>query len=166
MTTTTDTREKVYDILKGFSTAMFVTVGPGGRPEARPMQVARVEDSGEIWFFTGRGGTVANEIEEEAVVLLAFQNERSAYLSLRGKARNVQDRARIEQFWKEPYRTWFPGGPGDPQVELVAVDPIDAEYWDNRGSNKLEYLFEAAKAYVKGEKPDVGDPDQHAKTSL
>ena len=166
MSTITDTREKVYDILKGFSTAMFVTVGPGGRPEARPMQVARVEDSGEIWFFTGRGGTVATEIEEEAVVLLSFQKDNSAYLSLRGKARNVLDRNRIAEFWKEPYRVWFPGGPGDPNIELVAVDPIDAEYWDNRGSNKLEYLFEAAKAYVKGEKPDVEEPDHHAKTSL
>jgi general stress protein 26 len=78
----------------------------------------------------------------------------------------VQDRARTEQFWKEPYRVWFPGGPGDPEIELVAVDPIDAEYWDNRGSNKLEYLFESAKAYMKGEKPDVADPDHHAKTSL
>jgi general stress protein 26 len=86
MSTITDTREKVYDILKGFSTAMFVTVGPGGRPEARPMQVARVEDSGEIWFFTGRGGTVATEIKEEAVVLLSFQKDNSAYLSLRGKS--------------------------------------------------------------------------------
>ena len=130
------------------------------------MQVARVEDSGEIWFFTGRGGTVATEIEEEAVVLLSFQKDNSAYLSVRGKARNVVDRNRISEFWKEPYRVWFPGGPGDPNFDLVAVDPIDAEYWDNRGSNKLEYLFEAAKAYVKGEIPDVEEPDHHAKTSL
>jgi len=130
------------------------------------MQVARVEESGEIWFFTGRGGTVATEIEQEAVVLLSFQKDNSAFLSIRGKARNVVDRTRISEFWKEAYRVWFPGGPGDPEIELVAVDPIDAEYWDNRGSNKLEYLFESAKAYVKGEKPDVGDPDHHAKTSL
>ena len=54
----------------------------------------------------------------------------------------------------------------DPHVALVAVDPIDAEYWDNRGMNKLEYLFESAKAYIKGEKPAVGDIDQHAKTNL
>jgi general stress protein 26 len=166
MSTVTDTREKVYDILKSFSTAMVVSVGPGGRPEARPMQVAKVEDSGEIWFFTGRGGALATEIEEEAVVLLSFQKDNSSYLSLRGKARNVLDRTRISEFWKEPYRVWFPGGPSDPNIELVAVDPIDAEYWDNRGSNKLEYLFKAAKAYVKGEKPDVEDPDHHAKTSL
>jgi hypothetical protein len=48
----------------------------------------------------------------------------------------------------------------------VGVKPIDAEYWDNRGTNKLEYMFEAAKAYFSGEKPDIGDADKHAKTNL
>jgi general stress protein 26 len=163
----TETKKKVYEILKGFSTAMFVTIGSGGRPEARPMQIARVEDEGgDIYFFTGRGGRLATEIEDAAMVLLAFQNNSSAYLSVRGKARVIKDAARHQFYWKEAYRVWFPGGPSDPTLALVGVAPIDAEYWDNRGSNKLEYLFEAAKAYVTGEKPDVSDSDQHAKTRL
>ena len=44
MTEKTDVRAKVYDLLKSFSTAMFVTLGPTGRPEARPMHVASAED--------------------------------------------------------------------------------------------------------------------------
>lgn len=163
----TERRAKVYEILKTFSTAMFVSIGPAGRPESRPMQIARIdEEAGDIWFFTSRGGTLAEEVKEEAVVLLVFQNENSAYLSLRGKARVVEDTARIKEYWKEPYRVWFPSGPGGPEVALVGVSPIDAEYWDNRGTNKLEYMFEAAKAYVKGERPNVGDADQHGKTNL
>jgi general stress protein 26 len=163
----TDASAKVYDIIKSFSTAMFVTVGPSGRPESRPMQLARVEEEGgDVWFFTGKGGTLAREIKEEAVVLLSFQNDNSAYLSLRGKARVVEDMGRIKELWKEPYKVWFPGGPSDPEIALVGVSPIDAEYWDTRGTNKLEYLFEAGKAYVKGEKPDISDSDQHAKTKL
>ena len=162
----TQTKAKVYDILKSFSTAMIVTTGPGGRPEARPMHVARVDDDGDVFFFTGRDGTLTHEIREEAVVLLVFQNDTSAYLSLRGRARIVEDAFRIQQYWKEPYRPWFPGGPSDPQLALLAVKPIDAEYWDNRGTNKLEYLFESAKAYIKGVRPDVTDPDQHGKTNL
>jgi general stress protein 26 len=164
---TKETRKKVHDILKGFSTAMFVTIGPGGRPGARPMQIAEAEDEGgDIYFFTGRGGTLATEVKEDATVLLVFQNDHSAYLSIRGKARVIEDAARHQFYWKEAYRVWFPGGPSDANLALIGVAPIDAEYWDNRGSNKLEYLFEAAKAYMKGEKPDVDTPDQHAKTSL
>lgn len=167
MTDKNDVRAKVYDILKSFSTAMFVTIGPSGRPEARPMHVAQAEDeAADVWFFTGKRGTLVDEIKADATVLLAFQNENSAYLSLRGKARLVEDRKRIKELWKEPYRVWFPDGAEDPDVALVAVHPIDAEYWDNRGMNKLEYMFESAKAYIKGAKPDVGDIDQHAKTNL
>ena|SRR5579875_691122 len=168
MTDKKDVRAKVYDILKGFSTAMFVTVNSSGRPEARPMHVARVDDeeSGDIWFFTGKGATLIEEITAQATVLLAFQNENSAFLAIRGKARVVEDRQRINQLWKEPYRVWFPGGAEDPDIALIGINPIDAEYWDNRGTNKLEYLWESAKAYVTGEKPAVGDIDQHAKTNL
>ncbi len=167
MTDKSDVRAKVYDILKSFSTAMFVTSGPSGRPEARPMHVAHVEDEeGDVWFFAGKGATLVEEIKAKATILLAFQDQNSAYLSLRGKARLVEDPKRIQELWKEPYRVWFPGGAEDPDIALVAVKPIDAEYWDNRGANKLAYMFESAKAYIKGEKPDVGDIDQHAKTNL
>lgn len=165
--TQTDERAKVHDILKGFSTAMFVTFGHGGRPAARPMHVARMEEeAGEVWFFTGRGGTLVDDLHAEPIVLLAFQNDTSAYLSLRGRARLEHDRARMKELWKEPYKVWFPRGPEDPNIALVAVDLLDAEYWDNRGANKLEYLFEAAKAYVKGDTPVITGVDQHAKTTL
>ena len=167
MTDKNDVRARVYDLLKSFSTAMFVTLGPTGRPEARPMHVAKAEDeAADVWFFTDKGATLVEEIKADATVLLAFQNENSAYLSLRGKARLIEDRKRIKELWKESYRVWFPGGAEDSNIALVAVDPIDAEYWDNRGMNKLEYMFESAKAYIKGEKPDLGDIDQHAKTNL
>jgi general stress protein 26 len=161
-----DAREKVYEILKSFSTTMMITVGPAKRPEARPMQVAQAEENGNVWFFTGNGGRVANEIAEDSYVLLVFQDERSAYLSLRGNARVVTDRAKKEELWSEPFKVWFPGGIDDPDLALVAVEPLGAEYWDNRGMNRLEYLYEAAKAYVKGETPKVDEPDHHAKVTL
>ena len=167
MNKTHDERSKVYDILKGFSTAMFVTLGVGGRPGARPMHLAGVEeDVGEIWFLTGRGGSFVDELKKEPEVLLTFQNDNSAYLSVRGRARVEHDSARVMALWKEAYKVWFPRGLEDPDIALVGVGLMDAEYWDNRGMNKLEYLFEAARAYVKGEKPHVAEVDQHAKAIL
>ena len=161
-----DPKTKVYEILKSFSTAMLVTTGPVRQPESRPMQIANVEEDGNVWFFTGKSGRVVDEIVKEPMVLLVFQDQRSAYLSVRGSARVVQDRARAKELWKEAYKVWFPGGVDDPELTLLAVYPISAEYWDNRGMNRLEYLFEAAKAYVTGKRPDVEEPDQHAKTNL
>lgn len=167
MTQKTDEKAKVHEILKGFSTAMFVTLGPGGRPEARPMHVAEFEDgSDEICFLTGQSGSLAGELQKEAVVLLTFQKDNAAYVSLRGRARIDHDRNRIRELWQEAYKAWFPRGPEDPEIALVRVEPIDAEYWDNRGMNKLEYLFKAAKAYVKKETPEVTNGDLHARVTL
>jgi general stress protein 26 len=166
MTQKTDEKGKVHDLLKSFSTAMFVTLGGEGRLEARPMHIAQVEDADEICFLTGQGGTLAGELHTEPVVLLTFQKDNSVYLSLHGRARADHDAARIKELWKEPYKVWFPLGPDDPDITLVCVEPIDAEYWDNRGANKLEYLFKAAKAYVKKETPQISDGDLHAKINL
>lgn len=162
-----DQKAKVYGIVKDFSTAMFVTKGAGKPAESRPMHIAKVEEEdGNVWFFTSKDGRIVEEIGEEPGVLLVFQNEKSAYLSLRGRARVVQDRARVKELWSEAYKVWFPGGVDDPELALLAVDPVSAEYWDNRGTNRMEYLFEAAKAYVKGERPEVKDSDQHAKVAM
>jgi len=166
MTNQSDGAKKVYDLLKGFSTAMLVTHGLTGKHGARPMHVAQLDqDAGQMTFLTGHGGLAA-EIENETAVLLVFQNDTSAYVSVRGRARIEHNRPKIKELWKEPYKVWFPKGPEDPDILLVAVDLLDAEYWDNRGMNKLEYLFESAKAYVKGQKPEGIDANQHAKTSL
>ncbi len=161
-----DPKAKVCEILRSFSSTMLVTKGLGKNPESRPMQIAKVEDDGCVWFFTSKNGHTAQEITDEPTVLLVFQNEHSVYLSLRGKARVVEDRERAMELWKEPYKVWFPGGIDDPELALLAVEPVSAEYWDNRGMNKLEYLFASAKAYATGEKPELSDADQHAKVKL
>jgi general stress protein 26 len=162
---TQETEEKVYDILKSFSTAMVVTLG--NRPAARPMHIAQVQqENGQVWFLAGQHGGLAEELERDGGVLLVFQNDSSAYLSVRGRARVEQDRSKIEQLWKEPYKVWFPKGPADPEIALIGVDLAEAEYWDNRGMNKLEYWFEAAKAYVRGRTPEGIDEDHHASAVL
>jgi general stress protein 26 len=161
-----DPNAKVYEIVKKFSTAMMVTTAPSNGCEARPMHTAKVEEPGDVWFFTSKSGRVVSEIESDPMVLLLFQDERSAYLSLRGRARVVRDRAKVKELWNESYKVWFPGGVEDPELALLAVAPVSAEYWDNRGMNGMRYMFEAAKAYVKGERPELDDADQHAKVNF
>jgi general stress protein 26 len=131
------------------------------------MHIAHVDDEeGEIWFLTGKGGCLAEEIQKSSMTLLVFQNENSSYLSLRGLSRITQDSTKIKELWKEPYKVWFPQGPDDPEIAVVSFDPVEAEYWDNRGMNKLKYMFEAARAYIKGQTPDVSDTEQHGKAKL
>jgi general stress protein 26 len=164
MSEKTDSKSKVFDILKGFSTAMVVTHGLDGGHGARPMHVANVDEANGAVSFLAGDGALTNEIQKESAALLVFQDS-SAYLSLRGHARVEHDAGKTERLWKEPYKVWFPKGAQDPDIRIIVVKLLDAEYWDNRGTNKLQYLFEAAKAYMKGVKPEV-DVDQHAKMAL
>jgi general stress protein 26 len=164
---TEDPKTKMFDILRSFSTAMLVTVGASRGLKSRPMHMATMEEaSGQVWFLTGKGGSLVDEVKDNSSVLLVFQSEHSAYLSVSATATVVNDKEKVKELWKEPYKVWFPGGPEDPEIALIAASIVGSEYWDTRGMNKLEYLFEAAKAYIKGEKPELPDGDLHGKVSL
>ena len=159
-------RDKIYQLLRDFETVMLVTVSSEGRLEGRPMQVVDVDErTGNVWFFTDIDSRKVHEITGNAHVGVVGQDG-SAYLSISGIGMLVHEPARAHELWREPLRTWFPGGPDDPRVRLLVVEPRMAEYWDNRGANKLEYVFEAARAYVAGERPQTDEGDQHARVPM
>lgn len=158
--------EKIYEILQNFHTAMLVTHAGGADLHARPMEIAEAGPDCHVWFFTDASSPKSQEIRQEEEVLLTFQKDHQRYLTINGTADLVKDRSRIESFWKESYRVWFPGGIDDPSLILVHVIPRTAEYWDSSGLQGIRYLYEAAKAYVTGTQPDVNDEDQHGKVAL
>ncbi len=164
-TSGSEQREHFRKLLQQFHTAMLITTG-GGELRARPMAIAKVEDDGRVWFLTGAETAKVHEIENETRVLLTCQNDRSAYLSLGGRADLVRDHAKIAELWQEPYRVWFPQGKDDPSIELIVVRPEQGEFWDNEGFNKLDYLFQTAKAYVTGTTPEIDEGKQHGRVQL
>ena len=159
-------RKKVHELLEEFDTAMLVTQGEGQLPHARPMAIARVEAGGGVWFFSGRDSAKVHEIQHEQHVLIVCQKGHRLHLTLSGRAQLSQDRNRAKELWKESYKAWFPGGPNDPNLVLIFVRPEAAEYWDAQGVQGVRYLFEAARAYAKGERPRVEEGEQHGKVAL
>jgi general stress protein 26 len=156
-------RQKVYEMLESVESAMLVTHNPDGILDARPMRVADVEPAGSLWFMTSRSSRKVCEIEKDSRVLLVYQDPSGQYLSIAGTARIVDDGPRTRRFWKEPYKVWFPNGPDDPDLVLLSVDPEVAEFWDVAGLNRIRYLFDAAKAYVTGDRAAIEDSDKHAR---
>ena len=69
--------------------------------------------------------------------------------------------------WKEAYRIWFEGK-RDPELVLLRFTPFDAEYWDSAGTHGMRQAFEAAKAYLSGQKldPTEHDPEAYARVQL
>ena len=97
---------------------------------------------------------------------LICQKNHSIYLAISGHASLVVSRTKINEVWQEPYKVWFPEGKTDPNLALISVDLVEAEYWDNAGAEKVKYLFESAKAYLTGTTPKVVEGDQHGFVKL
>lgn len=158
--------EKVTGLLQSFHTAMLVTHGGMDTLHARPMEIVQIGPDCQIWFYTDGSTVKAEEIRQDEEVLLTFQKDHQKYLTLAGTARLIHDRRKIAALWQEPFRVWFPGGVKDPNLTLVQIIPRHAEYWDNSGLQGVRYLYEAAKAYVTGQKPVVTAREAHGQVAL
>jgi general stress protein 26 len=148
----TDNTRHLKDLVAGFDVGMLITID-GDDIHARPMAIADVTEDGRITFATGRSTHKTVEIERDDRVAISFQS-RDKYLFVLGTADVHQDRARIDQLWKEMWRVWFPNGKDDPDLCILEVFPAEAELWDMTGTKGVRYLVEAAKAVVKGERLD------------
>ncbi|MCW5771438.1 MAG: pyridoxamine 5'-phosphate oxidase family protein [Rhodospirillaceae bacterium] len=160
----TDTREHLFKLLGRFDNAMLVTHGAGGKIHARPMAVAHLSPGSDAFFITSLRSMKVAEIDANPAVLVTFQGG-GAYAAIAGKARIVHDRTLIDRYWAEAWTAWFPEGKDDPDICIVAVLAEEGEYWDRGGVQAVKYALAAAKAYVAGEKPKVGN-DQHARVRL
>ena len=107
-----DQTHKFHDLLAKFETAMLVTHTADHQLRARPMAIAQVEEGCRVWFFTGVESGKVHEIETDTHVSVVCQNDRDVYLSLSGTARLNRDRAKVDELWTEPLKTWFPEGQG------------------------------------------------------
>lgn len=159
-----DGEQHLYDLLQDFDTAMLVTHAGDGRLHARPMAVAELRPDADAYFVTSIDSPKVAEIDADAEVLLTFQSAKQ-YAAVYGRVTVVQDRALIERLWKEAWKVWFPRGKTDPNIALLRFDAERGELWDNAGTRGLQFLFEAAKAYVSGETPKP-NPDQHRRVRL
>ena len=165
MTETTSThdtpaaREQLWEMIKDIKFAMFTTRHGNGHLHARPMttQNKALGDDDSLWFFMSKKGDPVDDIKDNPVVGVVYADPSSdTYVSVSGTAAMLEDAAKKEQLWNKGAQAWFPGGPTDPDLALVQVQIIHANYWDVKES-KLVQLWEMAKAAVTGKTPDLGE---------
>lgn len=165
MTKATNTQEHLYDLLKDFDAAMLVTRSADGHMHSRPMAIAELRADSDAYFVTSIDSPKVAEIKANPSVTLTFQSS-NQYASLSGRATIVRDQALVDRLYKEDWKIWFPQGKTDPSISMLKFNAQHGEYWDNAGAQGLKFVFEAAKAYVKGERPKEDDQKQHAKVDL
>jgi general stress protein 26 len=154
----------LYDLLRDFDTAMLITRAADGHLHARPMAVAELRADADAYFVTSIDSPKIAEIEADADVLLTFQSERQ-FAAVYGRVNVIQDRQLIERLWQDAWKVWFPHGKDDTTIALLRFDAERGEFWDSAGTRGVQYAFEAARAYLRGDKPQV-DADRHGRVRL
>lgn len=155
--------KKLKEMAEDIQFCMFCTIGYQGRISSRPMTTNEVDEEGNIWFFTNKLSEVSIEADQKNNVCLAYAcpNDND-YLSVTGTASIVLDKAKIKELWKSAYKAWFPEGVDDPELALIKVTPVNAEYWDST-SSKMVVLFSMVKAALTGSRYSEGE---HGKLKL
>lgn len=164
-----DPRAHLIALMNDLPTVMVATKDQGGPMHARPMAIAQVTDTGEVWFVTSRASAKVDEVAADARALVTGQKG-NEFFSVSGSFVVVDDRQKVQRLWKDEWKIWFKNGKDDPNIVFLRFLPTVGEYWDQSGTKGLRYLFEAAKAYVTGDTIDpqqaAGGKDGHAKVSL
>ena len=148
--------DRVWDIIEKTGVCMLTTQFAGGL-RARPLEARPDRDAGLIFFVTDIHSAKEDEIEAAPDVGLVFiDSGDKAYLSVTGRARVSRDAAGIKAAWRKTDEVWWPGGPDDPDVCLLRIEPVTAELWDGPASAVVT-AFEFARAKLTGEEPKLGE---------
>ena len=125
---------RVWDIIEKVSVGMLTTQFSGGL-RARPLEARADRGAGVVWFVTDVRGAKDDEIGAAHDIGLVFiDGGDHAYLSITGRAFVIRDSSQTKTIWKKTDDAWFPGGPDDPNVRLLRIEPITAELWDGPSS--------------------------------
>ena len=151
-----DEREKLWKMISDIKFAMFTTRhGSNGHMHSRPMttQNKSLDEDQSLWFFMSKKGDPVSDLSADGTVAVIYANPSSdTYVSVSGTAAVVEDAAKKQALWGKLNEAWFPGGPTDPDLALVQVKIIHANYWDVKES-KIVQLLTMAKAAVTGKPP-------------
>jgi general stress protein 26 len=154
-TDSTDARVRLWDMIKDIRFAMFTTRHANGHLHARPMttQNSRLDEDASLWFFMARNDDPVADLTADPVVNLVYADAGAdRFVSVSGTAAVVEDMDKKKQLWSKTNAAWFPAGVADPNLALVEVRIIHANYWDFKES-RIVQLFKIAKAAVTGNAP-------------
>ena len=156
MNDTGASRDKLWKMVKDIKFAMFTTRhGSNGHLHSRPMttQNKTLDDDASLWFFMSKKGDPVDDVMADGTVAVIYANPSSdTYVSIAGNAAVVEDMTKKQELWGKLNEAWFPGGVTDPDLALVQVKIVHANYWDVKES-KIVQLLTMAKAVVTGKPP-------------
>jgi general stress protein 26 len=155
MNETKHDREVLWDLIKDTRFCMLSHRHADGSLHSHPLTTMNKELGADdrLYFFVSRQTEVGQRLRQDGSVNLAYANpDKDTWVSVTGTASVLEDMEKKRELFNAMAKAWFPGGPEDPGLELVAVEIDEAEYW-NVKENKLLQLLKMGKAAVTGERP-------------
>ncbi len=155
MTHKTDS-QIVWDLIKKLRVCMLVThSNKAGDLRARPMTALLNVDDEAIYFLTDVRKQKDDEIESDQNICLAFADSSAhQYVSLTGIATVSNDREKIAELWSAAAQLWW-NSKDDPNIRVLHIMPLRAEYWDSPGSIVTKVKMVAAA--LTGGRPNLGE---------
>jgi general stress protein 26 len=158
--------EKLWELIKDTRFAMLSHRHADGSLHSHPLttQNDTLGADGILYFFVSRKTEVGQRLRQDGNVNLSYVHlDKDSYVSISGMATISEDMMKKKALFNTIAKAWFPGGPEDPDLELVEVKIHEAEYWDVKQS-KLRQLFTMLKAAATGKPPH--DMSEHREVHL
>lgn len=93
------------------------------------MSTQKVDEEGNLWFFSDKDSDKNDDIAKDDRVQLFYSNKTSSeYLSLYGTASIIQDAEKARKLWSTMVKIWFKD-PDNPNLTIIKVVPQDGYYW-------------------------------------
>lgn len=159
MSTQKNPHDRLWELIRDARFGMLTHRHPDGSLHAHPLTTQNRElgPKGILYFFVSKATEVGRRLRTDGNVNLSYANpSKDTWVSIAGEARISNDREAVERLFSPMAKAWFPGGPSDPDLELVEVHIRQAEYWDVKDSKAVQ-LLKIASAAVTGERASMGE---------
>ncbi len=162
----TNDHAKLWDLIKDTRFGMLTHRHGDGLLNSHPLttQNKSIDEGATLYFFIPKDGEIAQLLQQDNGVNVSYANtDKDSYVSVAGHASLLEDQAKKEALFTPMAKAWFPNGPTDPNLGLLAVQIANAEYW-NVDDSKMVQVYKMMKAAITGEPPrDMGE---HKKIDL
>ena len=124
--------QKLRDLIEDINFCMLTTLDDDGCLRSRPMSISgEVEANGDLWFFINASSHKVTEVNQHHQVNVSFSApDKQCYVSVSGTAELVRDPAKMQERWQPELKAWFPKELDEPDIALLKVNAIKAEYGD------------------------------------
>lgn len=147
-----DAIAKFRELVKDVNTCMFTTIDEDQQISSRPMFTSRIDDEGNVWFFTNEFSEKIREVSKDNIVNLIYSHPgKNLYANVRGTSSLIIDRKKMEELWDPGLKEWFPEGLEDPKICLIKVSTESAFYW-HHSTSKMKLLFHLIRSVTKGDR--------------